>query len=562
MIDKQKNAKKAELVKEIANKYGLTDISTEMDRFVLENEAYKAHILMVGGFSAGKSALLNQYIGRQVLRENQGPETDIAAELYFSEQERIVANRLDGTKVEIVDVAQVDVDQVLNLEYYLNSENLKALPDYILVDTPGFDSGVEKHNKALMQYIDHGTVFFLVVDCEKGTISKSALDFIDEVSGYGSNVAVIINKCDKRISEEIEEVKAQINDQIQAETGREIPIICTSIYDENVAAKIKKLVETFDPQWLYDQNVTSMLDQKRESLISALELIKKKETCDVSEIEEEIAKREKAKKKLLMQIEQMKKKMRSKLHYEVKERILSQISSQLSSSAESLAVAYQGGVNAFQERVMGIVRPIMISELEEYSSTIGNDFLNYVDFSSLNITDDSQEFQEIFETVYDKLKDWSNSGSNILIPLPESNPESILGKGAVSFANLDKWSIPALAFLGGTVSLPLRILIAGLPTILNVLGSLLGGGSREQKIVDAIRNQVIPQIISRIRTEIDKPLSEVETVMVENLTAQMNEVLDIENKALEIAMNKKKEAEHDYQEYVKVIDQDMETIRK
>ena len=50
--------------------------------------------------------------------------------------------------------------------------------------------------------------------------------------------------------------------------------------------------------------------------------------------------------------------------------------------------------------------------------------------------------------------------------------------------------------------------------------------------------------------------------MVENLTAQMNEVLDIENKALEIAMNKKKEAEHDYQEYVKMIDQDMETIRK
>ena len=63
MINKKENDKRAEELKKIADKYSLVDINDSINSFLEENLKYQAHILMVGGFSAGKSALLNKYIG-------------------------------------------------------------------------------------------------------------------------------------------------------------------------------------------------------------------------------------------------------------------------------------------------------------------------------------------------------------------------------------------------------------------------------------------------------------------------------------------------------------------
>ena len=210
MINKENNNNKVIKAKEVAEKYGLTNMVMELDAFIFMNNNYKEHILMIGGYSAGKSALLNKYIGKNILKENQQPETDIATELYFSENEKIIANLLNGEKKEISSLKNIDIDTTKNIEYYINSGNINEQSDYILVDTPGFDSGIEKHNKALMQYIDYKTAFIVAIDCEKGTISESVLKFINEISNYSMDIAIIINKCDKKIEEEVQKVKEHI----------------------------------------------------------------------------------------------------------------------------------------------------------------------------------------------------------------------------------------------------------------------------------------------------------------------------------------------------------------
>ena len=282
MINKENNNNKAIEVKKIAEKYGLASMVIELDAFINMNNNYKIHILMIGGYSAGKSALLNKYIGKSILKENQQPETDIATELYFSENEKIIANLLDGNKKEIFSTEDIDINKTKNIEYYLNSQNINENSDYIMVDTPGFDSGIEKHNKALMQYIDHKTAFIVVVDCEKGTVSESTLKFINEISNYSMDIAIIINKCDKKIEEEVQKIKEHIENLLLSSTGRTFPITCTSIYDDNVENKIKELIKTFNPQYLYDKHITSELNKKCNSIIEALEIIKSNETCDVS----------------------------------------------------------------------------------------------------------------------------------------------------------------------------------------------------------------------------------------------------------------------------------------
>ena len=221
MIDKSKNEERLLVLKEIAEKYNLIDIIDKLNCFEILNRDYCAHILVVGSFSAGKSALLNKYIGKSVLEESQAPETAFATELKFSENERLVAEYIDGTKIENLDfnVLKSDADKISNLICYVNSENIKLHPDYIMVDTPGFDSGVERHNKALIKYIPQGTAYILVIDSDKGTLSESTLNFLKEVNCYSNDIGIIINKCDKKIPTEVEKVKNHIKNMLLAHTG-------------------------------------------------------------------------------------------------------------------------------------------------------------------------------------------------------------------------------------------------------------------------------------------------------------------------------------------------------
>ena len=72
-------------------------------RFELHEEAIKnfsANILIVGGFSAGKSALLNSLLGNEeILTENISPETAIATELIYGSEEKIIRVKENGEGV-------------------------------------------------------------------------------------------------------------------------------------------------------------------------------------------------------------------------------------------------------------------------------------------------------------------------------------------------------------------------------------------------------------------------------------------------------------------------------
>ncbi len=557
MINKAINKEKALLVRNITEKYGLMDQLAELDNFIARNEEYKAHILMLGGYSAGKSALLNKYIGKKVLKENQGPETDIAVELYFSEKEHIVANMLSGSKQEISDIEQINIEETRNIEYYLNSENLKTQSDYIMVDTPGFDSGIEKHNKALMQYVDRGTAFFLVIDCENGTISESTLKFINEVTNYSTDIAVIINKCDKKTDTEIEEIREHIEDLLLAWTGRSFPLICTSIYDDDVEKKMKQLIGGFNPQYLYDKTITSELKRREDEIVQALEVLKEKTTCNTEEIEEEIVKRENARKRLLEQINLQKKRLGTKLHNEIKEQIVSNVYSQLMCNAESLASAYKGGIELFQERVIEIIRPVMISEIENYSSLAYEDFIKHLNYKDIDVLNNSDEITEVVESVYEKLIELSKDGAISVPVVHESDNTNLADSAMKTYRAVSS----ILAIATDAVAPPLELLIVFLPDIIKLLG-VLTGNTKEQQLVEVIQNKIIPQIVAKVRTELDKSLNEVESVMLVDISANVEEILNIENEALEVAKNKKSETESTYSEFISSIDEDIAAIRK
>lgn len=561
MIDKSKNEERLLVLKEIAEKYNLIDIIDKLNCFEILNRDYCAHILVVGSFSAGKSALLNKYIGKSVLEESQAPETAFATELKFSENERLVAEYIDGTKIENLDfnVLKSDADKISNLICYVNSENIKLHPDYIMVDTPGFDSGVERHNKALIKYIPQGTAYILVIDSDKGTLSESTLNFLKEVNCYSNDIGIIINKCDKKIPTEVEKVKNHIKNMLLAHTGFDYPIITTSIHDLDILEKLNELVESFDVNYLYDKNVTSELVYIKELIEDSLVIIQDNESCDLSELDNEINLREKAKTELINSIDSKKAKIKSEIRGNMKNKIISLVRNGLTNQADYLATGALISAESLQQRVIEIVRPILITEVEEYSEVAIDAFVNKLEVSLLKSFDEELDLEQIIKSVYEKIKGIIDSGkfniSNQSIFELDSNK-----KFNSMSAKLYKTISTAIAISTNVLAPIIELLIVFLPDLVNLFKSIVSD-SREEKAKKIILNEIIPQIIAKLHNELDVPLQDVEEAAINGVVLTIQELIDTENNALAILKSKKQEKIDSYDNKVLNIQKDIELIK-
>lgn len=561
MINKSKNEERLLVLKEIAEKYNLIDIIDKLNCFEILNRDYCAHILVVGSFSAGKSALLNKYIGKSVLEESQAPETAFATELKFSENERFVAEYIDGRKIENLDfnVLKSDADKISNLICYVNSENIKLHPDYIMVDTPGFDSGVERHNKALIKYIPQGTAYILVIDSDKGTLSESTLNFLKEVNCYSNDIGIIINKCDKKIPTEVEKVKNHIKNMLLAHTGFDYPIITTSIHDLDILEKLNELVESFDVNYLYDKNVTSELVYIKELIEDSLVIIQDNESCDLSELDNEINLREKAKTELINSIDSKKAKIRSEIRGNMKNKIISLVRNGLTNQADYLATGALISAESLQQRVIEIVRPILITEVEEYSGVAIDAFVNKLEVSLLKSFDEELDLEQIIKSVYEKIKGIIDSGkfniSNRSIFELDSNK-----KFNSMSAKLYKTISTAIAISTNVLAPIIELLIVFLPDLVNLFKSIVSD-SREEKAKKIILNEIIPQIIAKLHNELDIPLQDVEEAAINGVVLTIQELVDTENNALAILKSKKQEKIDSYDNKVLNIQKDIELIK-
>lgn len=548
MIDKKTLGKKVDMAKGLAEKYELDMLSDEFEMLKKNINDYKINVLFIGGYSAGKSALLNCMIGSEKLVENQAPETAIATELRFAEVDSIYAVDADGKMKALESTDQANAEEYNHIIYNICSENLEDLPEYVLVDTLGFDSGIERHNKALMQYIgSKGTAYIVVVDCEKGTLSHSALNYLNEVSHYSNDIAVIINKCDKKTKEDVEEIKNHVSKLLISNCGKECPVVTTSKFDENVVEKIKSLILEFKPQELFEKNIGTMVDATISDLKKALMVIEKNKTIDVSDIDREITKRENAKEKIQTEIKIQQENMKRKMHDEVKNRIVTNISVKLNNNARMLADAYKISVENFQEKVISMIRPIIIKSVENYESMAYEDIIKGIDVSNLDLGADAEEIGGILNDVLKKLEGVTSVLNSVKID-DENKGNTDTGKY--------KAVTSLLAIATDIVAPPLEILIVFLPDIINLVKAFLGN-NQEQQLVSEIQRKVIPRIVDKIAEQLETSLVTVEQLMGQNIEDAVAELIQVETEALEKAKQKKNEMETEYDRFISELNSDI-----
>lgn len=222
-------------IEKINTKY---EISTENIQHIKE-KALSAKVCtpIIGKFSSGKSALVNTVLGysRKILKEDITPETAVPAEIVYTETEeciKIIGN--DGQ------VKSISVDEYRNYEanattvkcarVQLRNSFLEQIPDVMLVDMPGFESGFEIHNKAIDNYLPQSLAYIVAFPADDMIVRSSVGNILKELCLHDMPLCVVITKYDKK-NDDFDETFAKMKESLRKFVGdREITYCRTSSF--------------------------------------------------------------------------------------------------------------------------------------------------------------------------------------------------------------------------------------------------------------------------------------------------------------------------------------------
>lgn len=192
---------------------------------MLAEEMQQAELLVpiIGAFSAGKSSLINTFLGADILPVGITPETELATELRFSRDPHVLAHRADGgsDRLAVEDLLSIKprASSYTHLELHLDDPRLEALYPQVLVDMPGFGSSLDSHNKAIAHYLPRGAHFIVAVSVPDGTLAESTLRQLETMQTYEAGFSILLSKANLRSAEEVDAVEVAVREQLELRLG-------------------------------------------------------------------------------------------------------------------------------------------------------------------------------------------------------------------------------------------------------------------------------------------------------------------------------------------------------
>jgi len=373
-------------------------------------ESFDIKLMFVGHFNAGKSSLLNGLIERPgFLKEAQLPQTAVAAELCYDEMERSFAYRRDGAKEPLTERATRAPNEYSHLEYRLPAPGLKQVSDYTIVDTPGFDSGIEAHTKALASYIGIGSAYIVVADQEKGGIDETTLRFIEEISQYSGQIAILINKCDKITKTVAEEIAASAR-ALLLSRGFPYPVYTISKWDMDVCGKLVSVISAFNAQQAFDRAAERQIRTELVGLESILRVTQQKLCLDTFDLDEEIRTYTRAAEQASEIFEQKRREATGDLD-SVTEQVITKIRSALTVRADSVTEALlSGNQSAAEAIIVETIRPVMLSSMKDISIRQIDGVTSALDFTGLTGGEEREALSDVARSLAGNLKDLIDQG--------------------------------------------------------------------------------------------------------------------------------------------------------
>lgn len=163
-------------------------------------------IVIVGEFNAGKSSLINALFGVKLRTEGPIPVDDVISILRYGEQAS--TRRLSDYVVE---------------QFY----PIEFLRNITLVDTPGTNSIVQRHQEITEDYIPRADLVLFVTSIDR-PLSESERKFLEYIREWGKKVVFVLNKIDTKSDEEIVQVVDYLRSNVRAIFGLDAVIFPVS----------------------------------------------------------------------------------------------------------------------------------------------------------------------------------------------------------------------------------------------------------------------------------------------------------------------------------------------
>jgi small GTP-binding protein len=154
-------------------------------------------IVIVGEFNAGKSSLINALFGAQLRVEGPIPVDDVVSVLRYGEQ---------ASSRKIRDYV---IEQFYPVEFLRN---------ITLVDTPGTNSIVQRHQEITEDYIPRADLVLFVTSIDR-PLSESERRFLEYIREWGKKVVFVLNKIDTKSEAEVAQVVDYLKTNVRAIFG-------------------------------------------------------------------------------------------------------------------------------------------------------------------------------------------------------------------------------------------------------------------------------------------------------------------------------------------------------
>ncbi|MGG3471228.1 dynamin family protein [Neobacillus pocheonensis] len=349
----------------LSDKYGLSGDAIKKD--LEEMASFRVTTPIIGGFSTGKSSMINAILGETLLKTQITAETAVPTEIYYGKNRVFYYQNGQVQELRIEQFIEEDIDtyttKLVKIEY--NHDFLKQIPKVKIVDMPGFDSGIELHNKAIDLYLPNSLAYIVTFSADEPVIKESIANFLKELKLHEVPVYVVITKCDKVSAEELEENIRYFRTNIPALLGiKDVKIACVkSKRDKNVEEVKQFLAEIQQKsEQIFEENYfrklkshTSLVEKYIQSRLHNHELSSSELEQKEKELEKEVA-------EISLKLEKEKSKFETQLQKCI-DSIKVKISSDLSSSQSTLEAMILNGKD-ITEKVNFIVRSAVIAGIK------------------------------------------------------------------------------------------------------------------------------------------------------------------------------------------------------
>lgn len=524
-----------------------------------QNDIEKTELLIpvIGAFSAGKSSLLNAFLGDNVLGVGLTPETELATELRYSSIPHLLALRPDGSS-ERLDVSTLGTlknraDEFTHVQLYLDSPQLKALPSLVLVDMPGFGSSLANHNKAIAYYLPRGVHFIVVTSVEDGNITQSMLRQLDDLQTYGRDFTFILNKVNLRSDEQVQAVAELVDEQIRSNFIDSRSLIKVGL-DGNL--RLKEVLKHIQPEQILRQVFEDRLKDLTHSLLSQINLA-------ITSLKKDQAENQQALSELAKGIRQIERKrddvledLRDQQLNRMVDRCLNTVGRELDSvESELVNAGLAGNQEAFSRIVSEVVRSSMTRSIKDQMDTLSRSVV--ADFSkamgdmgkSIGQFNNEQDWlgqltdriNRSLQKTGETLGHWSGS-------LAERNAQEL-----ERLKRENKWEVgqplprapyqglaTVLAVTTSVVNPLIELAIIFLPNIL----AFINEGRQREKLRQKVITEVIPSVKRELRDRLPTLLKEQMDALVAQVSSEFErEISDKQSLINELTSNRHENAQ-------------------